>query len=155
MGLLPKLRGENGGEAMNNRLPQYKPDYIISWDFSDTDCPCVSVSRIQKEERGAVCDVLGVSFEKNGVISLRQVCEEFEAHKRMEAERTQSARRAGENLPVKSEDKEVTEEQQKLYNQTVARLARGGAKSSTSQIIALAEEIEHYREKIQRMEAEP
>lgn len=75
------------------------------------------------------------------------------------------AARADKNMPkvkgkekektfrIESEDKEVTEEQQKLYNQTVKRLARLGAKSQTAQIIALAEEIEYYREKIQRMEA--
>lgn len=40
-----------------------------------------------------------------------------------------------------------------LYSQTVKRLARGGINDPTSQIIALAEEIEGYREKIYALEA--
>lgn len=140
---------------MNNLLPQYKPDYIISWDFSDTDCSCVNITRLQKGERGAECEVLGLSLEKSGTISLRQVCEEFEARKRMEAEKAQNAPemlRKVFNIK-KDKDEEREKEQQKLYNQTVERLARVGAKSPTSQIIALAEEVEYYREKIQGMEA--
>ena len=39
-----------------------------------------------------------------------------------------------------------------LYTQTVKRLARGGIKDPTSQIIALAEEIERYRAKIRYLE---
>lgn len=38
------------------------------------------------------------------------------------------------------------------YTSTVARLARGGVKDPTAQIIALAEEIERYREKIRDLE---
>ena len=40
-----------------------------------------------------------------------------------------------------------------LYEKTTKRLARGGIKDPTNQIIALAEEIEHYRAKIQNLEA--
>lgn len=40
-----------------------------------------------------------------------------------------------------------------LYEQTVKRLARGGIKDPTSQIIALAKEIEMYRDKIYGLEA--
>ena len=39
-----------------------------------------------------------------------------------------------------------------LYNETVKRLARGGINDPTSQIIALADEIEQYRETIRRLE---
>lgn len=46
----------------------------------------------------------------------------------------------------------MTKEHQELYNQTVKRLARGGIKDPTAQIIALAEEIEHYRDKIYALE---
>lgn len=42
----------------------------------------------------------------------------------------------------------MTEREQKVYNATVARLARIGAKDPTSQIIELAEEIDLYRDKI-------
>lgn len=40
-----------------------------------------------------------------------------------------------------------------IYEQTIKRLARGGINDPTSQIIALAEEIERYREKIYGLEA--
>lgn len=42
----------------------------------------------------------------------------------------------------------MTEEQQEIYTKTVKRLARGGIKDPTAQIIALAEEIDCYRNKI-------
>lgn len=140
---------------MNNRLPQYKTDYIISWDCSDTDLPCVSVSRVGKGESGMICEALGVSFEKYGTISLQQVCEEFEARKRAENEK---ARNTPEMLKKvfnvkKAGEEDATENHQDLYKRTVERLVRGGAKNYASQIIALAEEIEHYREKIRGMEA--
>ena len=40
-----------------------------------------------------------------------------------------------------------------LYNNTVKRLARGGVTDPTSIIVALAEEIERYRDKIYGLEA--
>lgn len=40
----------------------------------------------------------------------------------------------------------------KLYEKTVARLARAGVKDPTAQIIYLAEEIERYRAKIHGLE---
>lgn len=46
----------------------------------------------------------------------------------------------------------MTKAQQDLYTTTVKRLARLGANDPTAQIIALAEEIERYRNKIQAME---
>lgn len=46
----------------------------------------------------------------------------------------------------------MTKEQQKRYAQTVKRLARGGISDPTAQIIALAEEIERYRDKIYALE---
>lgn len=46
----------------------------------------------------------------------------------------------------------MTPEEQKIYTKTVQRLARGGIKDPTAQIIALAEEIERYRDKIHKLE---
>ena len=43
-------------------------------------------------------------------------------------------------------------EKQELYNRTVRRLARANAKDPTSQIIALAEEVDYYRDKIHALE---
>lgn len=46
----------------------------------------------------------------------------------------------------------MTDERMELYERTIKRLARCGAKDPTSQIISLAEEIERYRSKIRSME---
>lgn len=46
----------------------------------------------------------------------------------------------------------MTEQEQKVYSATVKRLARMGAKDPTAQIIALAEEIDRYRNKIYQLE---
>lgn len=40
-----------------------------------------------------------------------------------------------------------------IYEKTIKRLARAGVKDPTAQIIYLAEEIEHYRDKIQNLKA--
>lgn len=45
----------------------------------------------------------------------------------------------------------MTKEQESTYTHTAYRLARGGAKDPTAQIIALAEEIEYYRARIQAL----
>lgn len=46
----------------------------------------------------------------------------------------------------------MTEQQRSLYTETAKRLARLGANDPTMQIIALAEEIERYRDKIHALE---
>lgn len=48
---------------------------------------------------------------------------------------------------------ENKETRKKLYEKTLTRLIRIGAKTSTEQIISLAEEIEQYRDKIHRIES--
>ena len=139
---------------MRNELPQYKTDYVISWDCSDTDHPCVAVLRVWKGKEGLECEQLGVSLEKYGAVSLLQVCEEHEARKRWEEEKAQNAREVFEkSFQVPKANKGTTEEQRELYNATVKRLALVGVRGQTSQIITLAEEIEHYRKKIIEMEA--
>lgn len=42
-----------------------------------------------------------------------------------------------------------SDEQMELYDRTVARLKRGGVNDPTAQIIALAEENENYRKRLQ------
>lgn len=49
----------------------------------------------------------------------------------------------------------MTEKQYLTYTRTVKRLARGGIEGPTEQIIALAEEIERYRDKIYALEEQP
>lgn len=46
----------------------------------------------------------------------------------------------------------MTKEHHELFTITVKRLARAGIKDPTAQIVALAEEIDLYRAKIQHME---
>lgn len=53
-------------------------------------------------------------------------------------------------LPVAGK---LPEQKMELYKKTVTRLGRGGIKDPTAQIIALAEEIERYRDKIMNLEA--
>lgn len=58
-----------------NELPQFQDDYIISWDFSNKDFPCVTVSVIHKEKGNGArvnCTLLGASHSETGVISLQQ-----------------------------------------------------------------------------------
>lgn len=74
---------------MPNELLQLQPDYLISWDFSDEDGLAISISRIEKDEKGtrAIATVLGFSHKKSGIVSLRQIIESFEYKKRVEEER--------------------------------------------------------------------
>ena len=55
----------------------FRDDYIISWDVSDKDYPCISVSRLREENGKLVCDVLGQSYAASGVVSIRQLLAEF------------------------------------------------------------------------------
>ena len=56
----------------------YQTDYVISWDFTDADKPVVSFSKVyaEKETAHLMCDVLGCSYERTGVVSLRQLLSE-------------------------------------------------------------------------------
>jgi len=56
-------------------------DFILSWDFSEKDCPCVTVSRLRSGGKGTrlEVDVLGSSYEKCGVVSVRQLLSKYEA----------------------------------------------------------------------------
>lgn len=46
----------------------------------------------------------------------------------------------------------MTPEEQRIYTQTVKRLGRRGIKDPTAQVIALAEEIDRYRNRIYWLE---
>lgn len=58
-------------------------DFILSWDFSDKDCPCVNISRLRSDKKGVrlEVDVIGSSYEKCGVVSVRQLLSKYEAEK--------------------------------------------------------------------------
>lgn len=68
----------------NYQLPQYRTDYIVSWDISDSDFPVITVSQIRREGASVVGEVIGFTHEKSGSISIRQVIEEYEENKRRE-----------------------------------------------------------------------
>lgn len=58
-------------------MPQFQPDYLISWDFSDPNFPCVGIVMLEKDKANThiVGKIIGDSHEKTGVISLRQAIE--------------------------------------------------------------------------------
>ncbi len=57
---------------------EFQTDYIFAWDFSDKDAPVVSAARLRAEGKHLVYDVIGVVSKECGVISLRQVLDEYE-----------------------------------------------------------------------------
>ena len=75
------------------RLPQFETDYIITWDVSDKDHPCIAVSVLHRNETGSglMCEVLGNCFERTGTVSLLQLLEQHRALKRAEEERMKDA----------------------------------------------------------------
>jgi len=81
-----------------DELPLFQDDYIISWDFSKEDFPCVCVSVIAKEQDNPArlsSTLLGYSHKNAGTISLRQV---FEAWKEREREEKARKERLSEAL---------------------------------------------------------
>ena len=65
-------------------MRNFETDYLISWDFNDKDCPCVNISIMHIDEKDGtriVADVLGSSYNKSGVVSLRQLVADFEVKK--------------------------------------------------------------------------
>lgn len=69
-------------------MMQFQTDYVIAWDFSDHDAPCVTVSRLYSDKKSVhlMVDALGMSHEKCGVVSLRQLIDDFEREHDREAE---------------------------------------------------------------------
>ena len=54
---------------------KFADDYLISWDFSDKDLPCVNVMLLHSDQKGinVLGEHIGSSHEKSGVISLNQL----------------------------------------------------------------------------------
>ena len=73
--------------SQKDQLKQYQPDYLISWDFSSKDLPCVAISRIRKDGATIVADIIGRTHDNAGCVSLRQVLDEFENRQREEEKR--------------------------------------------------------------------
>lgn len=79
---------------IKDELPQFLDDFIISWDSSDKgDATCVSVVKLKKDGTHVTGEVVGLSYEKSGCISLRQALEVYEERKRLEAEHAERLRR--------------------------------------------------------------
>lgn len=72
-------------------LIHFQNDFIISWDANDEGNPIITVSEIHAEGTELVLEVLGRAHERSGVISLRQVCEDYCAQKRQEEEARDNA----------------------------------------------------------------
>lgn len=71
---------------MTNDLRLFQTDYIISWDFSNADDPCVQVAQLsrQKESQRLSLDLIGRSYAKAGCVSLRQAISDYDENKRNE-----------------------------------------------------------------------
>ena len=68
-------------------LTNFERDFIISWDFSDHDLPCVSIvalTRDPKCDTRIVAEHIGSAYTKTGVVSLRQLIDIFKDRKRYE-----------------------------------------------------------------------
>lgn len=78
--------------TIDTRLPQFKTDYIISWDVSDKDCPRIVITELRRDEPGSGLEVelLGTSYEKTGAVSLRQLLEQHSDLKREEERRAEA-----------------------------------------------------------------
>ena len=90
----------------DTRLPQFQTDYIISWDVSDKDCPCLSVAMLRRDEKGSRLEIefLGNSYDKTGAVSLRQLLEQHFNLKRAEQERMKDAEALRKTFGQKEED---------------------------------------------------
>ena len=87
----------------------YKPDYIISWDFSENDAPVIGISKLYAKEGTPhlLCDVLGTFYERSGIISLQQLITSVENLERQRAalrERFGAATADDENERNKNND---------------------------------------------------
>lgn len=91
--------------TIDTRLPQFKTDYIISWDVSDKDCPCIVITELRRDEPGSGLEVelLGTSYEKTGAVSLRQLLEQHSDLKRAEEERMKDTERLRRTFGEKEE----------------------------------------------------
>ena len=56
-----------------NDIPEFADDFMISWDFSDHDFPCVNIMYIFADGAKVISKQIATSHVTSGVISLRQV----------------------------------------------------------------------------------
>ena len=70
--------------VIRDDLPQYQPDYVISWDSGSGDATCICITKICKDGTRLVAEIIGQSHEDCGCISLRQAIEAYEERKRLE-----------------------------------------------------------------------
>lgn len=85
---------------MNNwDMRHFQDDYIISWDLSDKDRPCINVSLLRSDKGARLeMETIGISFAPTGVVSLRQVLEDHREQKRLEEERAERVRERLKNM---------------------------------------------------------
>lgn len=69
---------------LRGQTMKFEKDYIISWDISDKDCPTISVAKLDAEKNSLKVDVLGISHEQSGVVSLRQLLDKKEIERKFE-----------------------------------------------------------------------
>jgi hypothetical protein len=95
-----------------DEAPQFQPDYLISWDFSDKDFPCVTVVCLEKEKDTprVVARFLGDFHIKTGVVSLRQLLEYRDAADRAEKERNLDLERLKDFISHKPQDEKEADQ---------------------------------------------
>jgi hypothetical protein len=95
-----------------DEAPQFQPDSLISWDFSDKDFPCVTVVCLEKEKDTprVVARFLGDFHIKTGVVSLRQLLEYRDAADRAEKERNLDLERLKDFISHKPQDEKEADQ---------------------------------------------
>ena len=58
---------------------KFNDDYLLSWDFSNTDLPIVNIMLLHSDQKGVhiLCEHLASSNEKAGVVSLNQLLAKY------------------------------------------------------------------------------
>lgn len=90
-------------------MTQFQADYLISWDFSETDEPCITVTLLERDGTRVIGNVIGSSTKKSGVVSLHQIATEHFYLKREELEQKKRLEELRKNFKPKSvgEDNEL------------------------------------------------
>ena len=56
-----------------NKMPLFQDDYLISWDFSDHDFPCITIMKLERDKAHVLSHLIGISHDKSGIVSLQQL----------------------------------------------------------------------------------
>ena len=63
-------------------MRNFETDYLISWDFNGKYSPCITICVMYQDGKNGtkvVGEQIGTSYNKSGVVSLRQLIADFES----------------------------------------------------------------------------